>query len=442
VWHYDLSGRGKGGLSALGALGTAQLVVYAALAFWDGYHERPMVAMLLCLLAFVLYLGATAAAGSASGRAAFLAATVFGLAFRITLLPEPPFFSDDHFRYLWDGLVQLEGVNPYRYAPADPGVAGIDDALRAQVNHPDVPTIYPPLAQVVFALAALTGGGWIALKLVWLACDLAIAALLFRTVPVERRLQAWMVYWWSPLVIIEVAWSAHLDLAGVLFLVAALKLARGSPPRSARMGLALAAAGLVKYFAAALVPAAARIGRPGRVLAAVAVGTAVLYAPYAFAGRGMFVGLATFAESWRFNDGLFRVLAWITASPGVAKAVAAAVVLSIVIQSVRNAWTLERTAFWVTGAILMLSPTVHPWYLLWMVPLISIRWNRAWLYLSGSVFLAYYGLGTYRTVGVWPQPWWAVLIIYLPFYALLLADAWRGSWWQAQWEAIRQTKSR
>lgn len=425
-------------LAAFAALGAAQAVVYGVLSAWDGHLDRPSIAMLMALLAFALYLAALALARPLSGRRALAVAVVLGLLFRVLLLPEPPFLSDDYFRYMWDGLVQLRGVNPYRYAPADPALAGLNDALRAQVNHPEIRTIYPPLAQLVFALAALLAeGSWLLLKVVWLACDVAIALLLYRLVPEGRRLQAWTLYWWSPLVIIEVAWNAHLDALGVLFVIIALALARPVRLRSAGVGLAIAAAALVKYFALAFLPAAARAGRPLRVVAAFIIGLALLSAPYASAGRYMFEGLLTYAQAWQFNDGLYRLLVLVVASPNVAKMVAAAIVLLIVVNSVRNEWSLERTVFWVTGAILMLSPTVHPWYLLWMVPLLALRPNRGWLYLSGSVFLAYYGLAAYRAEGVWPEPWWIRLSIYGPFLILLVVDGWRGSWWQAAWEAVR-----
>jgi hypothetical protein len=419
-------------------LGTAQAAVYFTIAAWDGYYDRPSAAMALALLAFLFYLAAIASARGLSSRTAVGLAVALGLLFRGLLLPEPPFFSDDYFRYLWDGLVQLRGINPYRYAPADPTLAGIDDALRAKVNHPEVRTIYPPLAQVLFAVsAAISQKSWIVLKSAWLLCDLGIALVLFRLVEPARRLQLWTLYWWSPLVIVEVTWNAHLDLLGVLPLVLALWLARASPARSAALGIAIASAALVKYFAAAFIPAATRSGRAGRTLTAFALMILLLHIPYAGAGKSMFEGLFTYAANWRFNDGLFQVLAWVTVSQRIARGTAAVLVLLVVFQSVRNEWSMERTVFWVTGAILMLSPTLHPWYLLWMVPLLSLRPSRAWLYLSGSVFLAYYGLGVYRTDGSWPEPWWVKLAVYGPFFALLIRDAWRDSWWQASWEILR-----
>lgn len=448
----DRSGR----LAAFVALGSAQALVYLALAAWPGASPPPAATMLLCVFAFSLYVAALAVGQPLAGRRAFIASALLGLLFRAILIPEPPSLSDDYFRYLWDGLVQLRGINPYRYAPLDPGVAGIDETLRQRINHPQVPTIYPPLAQLSFLLTAVLSGDRLVLKALWLICDLGVASLLFTMLPRARRLAAWTLYWWSPLLIVEVAWNAHLDLLGVFPLMAALWLGRRPAPREVRfdgpggattassprplarsggVGLALAGAALVKYFPAALLPAATRrLGH--RSVTVFLLASAALYLPYLGAGPRLFEGLFTYSASWRFNDGLFAIVAWGLGSVPAAKTVVATVVLAIVVQSVRNDWSLPRAAFWLTGTLIVLSPTVHPWYLLWMVPLVALRPSRAWLYLSGSVFLAYYGLATYREAGAWPEPWWLRLVIYGPFFALLVVEGWRGSWWQSAWQAL------
>ncbi|MYF93637.1 MAG: hypothetical protein F4184_16665 [Gemmatimonadetes bacterium] len=63
------------------------------------------------------------------------------LVFRLTLWWSPATLSDDIFRYVWDGRVQLAGINPYLYAPSAPEVAHLRDALYHSVNHADIPTI-------------------------------------------------------------------------------------------------------------------------------------------------------------------------------------------------------------------------------------------------------------------------------------------------------------
>ena len=423
-------------LWAFALCGATQAIIYGLLAFSSRDDAPPGLFVLLSLLAFIVYLSGLFAARPLAGRTALVIALVSGLLFRLLLLPEPPLLSDDYFRYLWDGLLQTRGINPYRYAPADPALTGLADSLQAQVNHAEVRTIYPPLAQLVFLFAAATGGGWLTLKAIWLACDVAIAGLLYQLLPAKPRISAWALYWWSPLVVIEVAWNAHLDLLGVLLVVATLYSARRTTRPASALGVTLGGATLVKYFAVALLPSLARGRRPWRLIIAFVLTVLALYLPYISAGRHLFAGLTTYAAHWRFNDGLFWLLATLTTSTVLAKLLAAFVVLFIIFQSARNEWPLERAAFWLIGAILVLSPTVHPWYLLWMVPLIALRPNRAWLYLSGSVFLAYYGLGDYWATGVWPEPCWIKLAIYGPFFVLLVFDAWRGSWWQAYWEQL------
>src|SRR5262249_19279032 len=56
-------------------------------------------------------------------------AYLFGLAIlmRALILFAPP-HSTDVFRYVWDGRVQADGINPYRYIPADPALAHLRDA--------------------------------------------------------------------------------------------------------------------------------------------------------------------------------------------------------------------------------------------------------------------------------------------------------------------------
>lgn len=418
-------------------LGLGQVAIYLTLALQDGYRQRPMTAIGLVLSGFALYVLSVWIAPRTATPIALAIAVLLGLAFRACLFPEPPALSDDYFRYLWDGRVQALGLNPFDRPPADPSLGHLDPELQRRVNHPGVRTIYPPVAQLAFLAVAALSAGWLGLKTIWLLCDLAIAFLLFRLVPAGRRLPAWITYWWSPLVVVEVAWNAHLDLLGVLPLVAAIWIVRSGRRRArdTATGLALAAASLVKYFPALLVPAAARRGRTFRVLVAFLAALILLYLPYLGAGAHLLDGLRTYASVWRFNDGLYALLAGAT-SPGTAKAIGAIAVLLVVGQSVRNRWPLDRAALWVTGAILLVAPTVHPWYLLWIVPLLALRPNRAWLYLTGSVFLAYYGLATYRAIGVWPEPWPLRLVIYGPFYALLLYDAWRGSWWRSAWEIV------
>jgi len=80
--------------------------------------------------------------------------SVFGVALglRLFLVFAPPVFSDDIYRYIWDGRIMNEGINPYRYAPTDNELEAFRNKSWERINHPELKTIYPPLAQLYFAI--------------------------------------------------------------------------------------------------------------------------------------------------------------------------------------------------------------------------------------------------------------------------------------------------
>lgn len=382
----------------------------------------------------------------APSRRALAAVWGLGVAVRLVLVPVAPSLSDDVYRYLWDGWVQLHGVNPYLYAPADPALTALHTSWHGLINHPDVPTIYPPAAQYAFLCVALLGATIPVAKVVWILFDLGTAWLLYRIARRSGRqpLLTLVLYLWCPLLVVETAWSGHLEPLGLFWVALFLLLAgrasadarepagTASPTgrvrggiRSVGAGFALALATLTKFApAAALPPLARRLGL--RFGAVVVLGVLVAYLPYVGAGPALFTGLATYAEHWRFNEGAFVVLTWAFPAGRPPRWAAGALVLVVVGWATLRSWDPERSLFWVLGAGVALSPTVHPWYVLWLLPFAALRKSRAWLLLCGLVFLGYWGLGAYQETGSWPEPVWARLCIWLPFGSLLLYDALRA----------------
>jgi hypothetical protein len=288
-------------------------------------------------------------------------------AVRLALLPLTPALSDDYHRYLWDGRVQAAGLNPYRFAPADPRLDGVPYDERERINHPDLRTPYPPLAQALFLALAGGGGGLTALKLVLGACDLLAAAAVWWLAEARRRRQALLLYLACPFIVVETWWSAHLDIvAVVLALMATGLLARR---RDTWGGVALAFAALVKATPLALV-VPALLGRRARPLPFLLgfVPALVLPAlPYALTG-GVLGSLTEAGTTWTANSAVFAVLDAI-AGPATARAlcallaVAGLVALSLLLPGRRR--TAAVFAWSWTLSILLL-PVIHPWY--WIGP--------------------------------------------------------------------------
>jgi hypothetical protein len=78
-----------------------------------------------------------------------------------------------------------------------------------------------------------------------------------------------------------------------------------------------------------------------------------------------------------------------------------------------------RAAFWIFGAILLLSPTVHPWYLLWIAPLLAVFPHPGWLFLEASVALSYHAAYLAGPGEPWLEISWVKFLEYGPFFMLL-----------------------
>jgi len=411
----------------LAAMGAVECAFLITAAWWPG-RGFPWPGLGLVGGAFLAYAFATYATGpqdtetTASSRSHSTQLMIiwgWAVVLRLVLLPVAPELTDDFYRYLWDGHVQLQGVNPYLYAPGDPALAALRTPWHGLINNPSVSTIYPPLAQIVFLLNALLGGTILGLKIMWVCLDLATAWLLGRVASRSGRdpRGVLILYLWSPLLIIETAWNGHLETLGLVFI--ALLIYLGAQP--IRVGLALALATLAKFApAAALPPLWRRYG--WRTVLAFGVTVAVLYLPYASAGTMLWGGLSTFAEHWRFQEGAFAVLEWIIPGPRAPRVAAGLIVLAVIGWTAWRSYDAEKALFWILGTGLLLSHTVHPWYVLWALPFAALRRSRGWILLSGLVFLGYWGLETYHTEGVWPQPVWVRVLLWVPVFGLLVYD--------------------
>lgn len=333
-----------------------------------------------------------------------------GLLPRLVLLPVEPRLSEDVYRYLWDGRLVAEGTNPFPHPPADPDLARYHDALLGRLNHADVPTIYPPMAQLLFgATARVATEPW-----AWKATLLALEALLLlslasllraRGLPPERLL----LYFWSPLVIVESFGSGHVDLAAAAFLLFALALDERGRPRLS--GLAFAASALVKYMPLLLVPALLR-RRAFGTLAISALAAAALFVPFLAAGPALGTGLATYLRHWEFNGSLYALLRphFETGMPP--RLVLGALLATAAIVVARRARTLTGAALALFAAWIVASPTVYPWYLVLAVALLPLHPDAGVLFFSGWVALSYTGLGPSRVTGVWDLPSWVPWVEY------------------------------
>ena len=417
-------------------LGLIEVSLLIAFAWIPEAHRFPWPGLLLLGMAFAAY---AAAAGlvirertgdstvTLGGAGPSPRQLTWGLAVvvRLGLLLLAPELSDDVNRYLWDGHIQAAGVNPYTHAPDAVELSELRTGYHEAINNPSVSTIYPPAAQLVFLLIALAGSSVFVMKAVWIGCDLATAWVLARTVRDRGgdEMPVLLLWLWSPLLLVEVAWSGHLESLGLLALALGIRFAGQGRVGAVPAGVALAIAALTKFAPAAALPALVR--RQGLPAAISFLATVILlYVPYASAGQALFTGLRTYSEHWWFMKGAFGVLEWIAGDPINARRLAAVIVLGVIGWTAWKAMELDRALLWILGAGMIFTPTLHPWYVLWMLPMAVLRQSRPWLLLSGLAFTGYFGLGSYQNTGEWAQPLLARAVLWLPFFVLMLCEAW------------------
>lgn len=511
-------------------------------------------------MAFAAYLGAFIPYGLglrwwARGRIApcLKSVVLWAVAFRVAMLSSAPRFSDDIWRYVWDGHVQTQGLNPYQYAPADPALVELHTAIHPLINHPEVPTIYPPAAQLVFAFVALLGGGVFGLRLVMIAAEALTLYGLWRltdpraapldasterasgatTDPDRARRRAWvaMALLWNPLMVVEFAGSGHLDMLAIAPLVWSLALIdtplwfdRSRTPgdraprpeveqddpdglgdrvptswrRWAWSGLCLGVSINVKLLGLGLLPVlaawawwprrwpgrwapAGAVKRVAALLIGVALALGATSAPYStpwvFGQSGSPAkGLRAYVSQWRANDSLFALVAAgesaaLSLAPGadraedrpwwrfdslakpfealgitqqwegrevpsttfsriqmeqtVAKAIMALVLAMLMALVLLHRYGPSASALVMLTAVLLVAPTVHPWYVAWLVPLAVAHRARSVLLWSALVVMAYTAALNAAFTGLYADSIVGRAIEYVPVYVVLIWEAGR-----------------
>ena len=303
-------------------------------------------------------------------------------------------------------------------------MAHLRDALYHSINHADIPTIYPPLAQLFFRAICVLSATPAAFKLALLLCDwglcLLLAYSLVRRGQDPRRV---VLYAWNPLPLVEVAGSGHIDALGVLLLFAALYALHSQRWAAAVCGLA--GAFLVKLVPLALLPTFWHRPRAdwfnfrkrSALLLFPTLGLLAFW-PFADAGEKLATGLMTYVQHWHFNAAAYSLFRF-ALEPLHARWLCTALFALIALGVQFRYRDPYRAAFATLGAYVLLSPTVHPWYLLWVLPFLAFFPSPAWVLLSGLIFLAYEVQIGYGSEEVWREKPWVLWAQYAPFYLLL-----------------------
>ena len=338
---------------------------------------------------------------------------------RVALLPAS--HSDDVHRYLWEGKLALAGENPYAATADHPSRDSFHDAHRAALNHPDKFTIYPPGSQWLFAAVAAIDYHPRAARVLALLGDCATLLLLLRLLGIECGPLRWAgFYAFNPVVLVGYAAEGHSDSLMMAALLGALLASRTG--RHPLAWLCLGCAIQLKLVCVVLVPLFLdrRSWRSVFVILPVLV---IPSLPFASALESWVHGLASFAGGGIFNSPVMSVFHYFEFLDGASRKLSAPLFLVVVLVvwfARRRGLPLPDACLFVLGALVLLSPIVHFWYLGWVIPLAALRPSLGWTVASvtsAGYFLAWWSL---EQSGSWGFGYGTPVLLWTP---VLLAFA-------------------
>jgi hypothetical protein len=368
--------------------------------------------------------------------------------YRGLALTGPVARNNDNRRYLWEGRVLLEGMNPYAAPPAGP----VYDGLRRELAEAGdslyedlapslntVRSVYGPLATGLFVLPH-----WLPFDRIW-TLRLMMALFDMGTVLVIARLLAGLgrapglalIYAWNPVCMSSFPDRAHIDAVMVFLIAVAVWLI--DTDRWGWGGLVFGAALLVKVSPLYLALPMIRVGRT-RFAAPLAIIGALGLIPFALAGEGSLSGFREFGSRWHNTDSIYGLLLLVL-QPLKGLIDASAMARSLVFVAApayalwrtcqgdpaRRQWLFEACAA-IAAAGLLLSPAVHPWYTTHMLVFLCFAPSSGLLLLTCATmawFLHFWRpgegsvvAGLVSAVDRYYEPWrW---VAYPPVYALLV----------------------
>ena len=298
-----------------------------------------------------------------------------------------PNLSDDVYRFLWDGHLIMDGRNPLHFLPSeiirgDENIPGLTEALFRELNSQEYYTVYPPIAQLTFAVAVfLFPGSWwagaVVMKLFLFAVE-AGSLLLLRRLLGHFQLSQKNVLWYAlnPLILIEITGNLHFEGGMIFFLLLGFWwLVRGK--------LYAAAVALACSVAAKLLPLLfmpfliRRLGwkRSVGFFGLMGLSLLLLFSPLL---NGVFLSnfsnsLDLYFRNFEFNGSIYYLVRWIgfqvkgyniiaKAGPMLGLSVFVLIVFRALLSRRKDwgAWPGEM--LFAICVYLFLGTTIHPWY--------------------------------------------------------------------------------
>ena len=370
--------------------------------------------------------------------------------FRLLFLFSLPNLSQDFYRFIWDGELLLNGMNPYLLTPQELLSSGIPLFENAEVLYKGMGTLsagnhsnYPPLNQLIFAISTVLSGksllgAVVVMRLIIIAAEIGIFYF-GRKLLITLNLPENRIFWYllNPFIIIELTGNLHFEAVLIFLLIWALYLLHSEKWLWSAVLLAFAVS--IKLIPLLFLPLFFRRLGWKKALGYYAVVAAVnilLFLPFLSTEflSNYFQTIGLWFQKFEFNASIYYLIRWIGYQVEgynilvyTGKPLAAAIFLAVVFLAFfrRN----RTTSGLMTGMLFsitiyyLLATTVHPWYL--AVPVIlciftNYRFPMVWSLVVVLSYAAYSNASFQENL-------WLVALEYLVVYSVLVYEIYKST---------------
>lgn len=171
------------------------------------------------------------------GKHHFKLLVISSILFRLVFLFAIPNLSQDFYRFIWDGRMILNGINPYLFTPESFISIGEFPMLQAKELYDGMGSLsaghftnYPPINQLCFVIAGLFSGenilgSVITMRFIIILADLG--TLYFGSKLLKKlNIPIHNIFWYvlNPFIIIELTGNLHFESVMIFFLIWSLYL--------------------------------------------------------------------------------------------------------------------------------------------------------------------------------------------------------------------------
>lgn len=366
-----------------------------------------------------------------------------GILFRLLFLFSTPALSDDFYRFIWDGRLLFNGINPFAELPSyyinNPSLAplGINTELFQLLNSPTHYTVYPPIPQFINWIAA-----WLATDSIWLSAvilrivqtmaeigTLYLFPKVLRSFSLDEKNIAW--YALNPLIIIELIGNLHHEALMIFFLMLFLANFKLGKIYGASFAFAMAvAAKLLPLMFLPFIILKMDLKQNTRFLLVFGVSSLLVFAPLLDASffKGIENSLLLYYQHFEFNAGIYYAFREIgfwwkgyNMIAQIGSLFAFGVTISIILISLRSyvkKFSMPETFLWISTIFAFFSLILHPWYIALVIlfgTMTRYKFGILWSLLIMGTYAGY-------SVTGFEENYWIVAIEFIAVIAMIFVE--------------------